>query len=213
MNNITNDLLPLARPIIQLRPDPKNARKHPPSSLEAIRKSLRLYGQVKPVVALSSGTVIAGNGTLAAALAEGWDMLAVVSFEDESKARAFAIADNRTAELSEWDDPALAEALNALQQQGVDFSDVGFSMEDAIAAMGKIQTNVNIDVATDSDDDRPPGPTENMRSSHVRMVQLFLNADTQPVFLENVQKLAKRYSADNITDTVFEAVKRASEAK
>lgn len=209
-HNIAPDLVSLARPILSLKLDPKNARKHPDSSIKAIQASLRRFGQVKPVVGLEDGTIIAGNGTLRAAAAEGWDMLAVVAFKDEASARAYAIADNRTAELSEWDDPALAEALGALQAQGEDFANIGFTMEDALTAMSKVASSITVDGAEPDKpkgaDDRPRGPTEDMRASHVRMVQLFLNAETQPVFLENVQKLSKRFGTDNVTDTVARAV-------
>jgi DNA modification methylase len=60
--------------------------------------------------------VRAGNGTLAAAKALGWKEIAVVrSTLAGSEATAYAIADNRTAELAEWDEDALAETLSALQ--------------------------------------------------------------------------------------------------
>ena len=111
---IAPDLRPLARPIASLREDPKNARKHDKKNLDAIAKSLTEFGQRKPIVALADGTVIAGNGTLAAAKALGWSEIAVATFEDEAKAKAYAIADNRAGELASWDDELLAESLAGL---------------------------------------------------------------------------------------------------
>lgn len=103
----------LARPVDSLRLDERNARKHERRSIDAIKTSLATYGQQKPIVALTSGVVIAGNGTLEAARELGWDRLAVVTFdtEDAARARAFAIMDNRTADLSTWDRDILAELL------------------------------------------------------------------------------------------------------
>ena len=43
-------------------------------------------------------------------------------------------------------------------------------------------------------------------TSNVRMVQLFLNDETEPVFMEMLKQLGKRYGTGNITDTVFRAV-------
>jgi len=64
----------------------------------------------------ANGVVRAGNGTLMAAKALGWKEIAVVrSTLEGSEATAYAIADNRTAELAEWDEDALAETLSALQ--------------------------------------------------------------------------------------------------
>lgn len=87
-----------------LVPDPDNARVHRERNLEAIKDSLTLYGQVKPlVVRRSTNVVIAGNGTLEAATALGWTKLAVnyVDF-DEAQSIGYGLADNRTAELAQW---------------------------------------------------------------------------------------------------------------
>lgn len=111
--NINPALQPLARPIEVLKEDPRNARRHDQRSVDAIAESLTLHGQQKPVVALKDGTVIAGNGTLQAARSLGWGRLAAVVFEDASRARAYALADNRTAELSAWDPAALAADIDA----------------------------------------------------------------------------------------------------
>ena len=113
MTNINPQLIGLRTPIAALHADPNNRRRHPQRSLDAIKQSLQKFGQQKPVVALEDGTVIAGNGTLAAAQALGWDALAVVCFSNAADARAYALADNRSAELSEWDPGGLAGELEA----------------------------------------------------------------------------------------------------
>ncbi len=113
---IAPDLLPLARSIASLREDPQNARKHDKRNLDAIAKSLSEFGQRKPVVALADGTVIAGNGTLAAARSLGWTDIAVATFEDEEKAKAYAVADNRAGELATWDDDLLVAALSGIDE-------------------------------------------------------------------------------------------------
>lgn len=103
-------------PIESLSFDPANVRKHPERNLATIKASLLRFGQQKPIVVDASGIVRAGNGTLAAAKALGWKEIAVVrSSLTGSDATAYAIADNRTAELAEWDDDALAQTLAALQ--------------------------------------------------------------------------------------------------
>ena len=101
---IEHTLLSLARDIDTLTPDPDNARVHSDNNLEAIKSSLSRFGQQRPIVARADGVVIAGNATLRAAKALGWAEVAVTVFtgtEDESK--AYAITDNRTAELAAWD--------------------------------------------------------------------------------------------------------------
>jgi DNA modification methylase len=103
-------------PIDSLSFDPANVRKHGERNLATIKASLLRFGQQKPIVVDANGVVRAGNGTLAAAKALGWKEIAVVrSALAGSEATAYAIADNRTAELAEWDEDALAETLSALQ--------------------------------------------------------------------------------------------------
>lgn len=111
--NVNAALASLVVPIGSLRLDERNARVHGERSLAAIRTSLAEFGQQKPVVALNDGTVIAGNGTLQAAIQLSWDGIAVVRFDDEEKARAFALADNRASELSTWDVDVLLGELSS----------------------------------------------------------------------------------------------------
>ena len=91
-------------------------RKHNAKNLKAIEASLRRFGQQKPIVVDGDGIVRAGNGTLAAAQQLGWKQIDVVRTQLKgAEATAYAIADNRTAELAEWDEEALAQQLAAIQ--------------------------------------------------------------------------------------------------
>jgi DNA modification methylase len=116
---IAAQLRPLAVPCTDLLLDPANARRHPEANLEALKGSLRVYGQRKPVVVnRRTGTIEAGNGTLQAALGLAWSHLAVVYVDDDpTTAVGFSIADNRTAELAEWDRDALDKLLSEIQTQ------------------------------------------------------------------------------------------------
>lgn len=118
--------------VSELTPDPANARKHSARNLKAIASSLEKFGQVKPIV-LHRGVVIAGNGTLEAAKSLGWAEISTVSVPDEwdsDTASAYALADNRTAELAEWNDEILASQLVELQQNGWEISDMGFDAKE-----------------------------------------------------------------------------------
>lgn len=99
----------------KLLQDPANVRQHSTRNIETIKASLARFGQQKPIVVDGDGVVVAGNGTLHAARELGWQKVHVVrSTLTGSDRTAYAIADNRTAELAEWDDAALAEQLSAL---------------------------------------------------------------------------------------------------
>lgn len=153
-SNINPDLKKLSRPLTFLKPDPENAREHSRENIDSIKFSLREFQQNKPIVAMQDGTVIAGNGTLIAAQELGWDEIAAVIFDDVSKARAYAIADNRTAELANWNEEALAKSLRSISDVGISLSDVGFD-DDALKSVivePHLRTLLNLDVKDEKGD-------------------------------------------------------------
>jgi DNA modification methylase len=113
LNHIAEQLRPLAVKTSDLIIDPSNARRHPEPNLEAIKASLAVYGQLKPIVVNRRTHVVeAGNGTLEAARLLEWQYIAAVYVDhDPATATGFAIADNRTAELATWDVDALDKLL------------------------------------------------------------------------------------------------------
>ena len=138
LSHIVEDLRQLARPIELFTPDPENVRKHDERSYEATRASLEEYGQRKPIVVRKEGMIVkAGNGTLEAAKRLGWKHIAaVVVDEDAMQAAGYALADNRTGELSEWDYGRLADNITELLKDGVAIDSLGWSQEeiDALTA-------------------------------------------------------------------------------
>lgn len=99
--------------------DPANARKHPEKNLSVIAASLRRFGQQKPIVVDADGIVRAGNGTLATAKSLGWTHIAVYRTHLRgSEATAFALADNRAAELADWDPDILGATIEGLELEG-----------------------------------------------------------------------------------------------
>lgn len=112
-----------------LQPDPNNARTHGEDNLTAIRGSLELFGQVKPIVATADGVVLAGNATLQVAKEMGWKKVAVVRTPADwslDRSIAYALADNRTGELAEWNADVLADQLLELDSVGWDLAQLGF---------------------------------------------------------------------------------------
>ena len=122
--------------------DPANVRAHDSKNLDAIKASLQRFGQQKPIVVNSKNIVIAGNGTLTAARALGWQSINVVKTDLEgAEATAFAIADNRTAELAAWDSYALGQQLEAIKEEDKELvSAAGFTDEE----IGQILESVGV---------------------------------------------------------------------
>jgi len=116
--------------IKDLTPDPENARTHDTSNLKAIAGSLELFGQRKPIVITIDGIIMAGNGTVQAAKQLGWTHIDATRLPADwtpDKAKAYALADNRTAELADWDPKILADQLIDLDSVGWDVSAFGFN--------------------------------------------------------------------------------------
>jgi hypothetical protein len=120
-----------------LKHDPKNARKHSERNLEMISHSLQAFGATRGIVIDEDGTVLAGNGVLEAAKQAGIENIRVVESDGreivaikvshltpEQKAQ-YAIADNRTTDLSEWD----TESIQSLIDEGVDLSAFWYETE------------------------------------------------------------------------------------
>lgn len=118
--------------ITDLVHDHQNARRHTDRNIEMIRSSLRKFGANRGMVAArqqdGSYRVYAGNGVLEAARAEGIDKIKLIEVSGDElpvmvvdhlspeQLEAYAIADNRTGELSEWSAEAIQEAMD----RGVD---------------------------------------------------------------------------------------------
>jgi site-specific DNA-methyltransferase (adenine-specific) len=115
--------------IADLTLDPQNARQHDEKNLKAIEGSLKEFGQRKPIVITEAGVIVAGNGTVEAAKRLGWTQIDVVKVPNDwtpDKIKAFAIADNRTAELANWNQEVLTSQLLELEAEGWELTEFGF---------------------------------------------------------------------------------------
>jgi len=115
--------------IADLTFDPTNARIHDDQNLQAIQGSLSQFGQRKPVVITHENVIVAGNGTVQAATLLGWDTVSAVRVPadwSDDQVKAFALADNRTAELADWNHVELSEQLTELSLADWDVKSLGF---------------------------------------------------------------------------------------
>lgn len=116
-------------PIEKLTFDPSNARKHSDANIAAIAESLKQFGQRKPIVVNADNVIVAGNGTVDAARLLGMtdvDVVRVPKDWSADQVKAFALADNRTAELAEWNPQVLSAQLLELDEAGFDVEALGF---------------------------------------------------------------------------------------
>ena len=94
---------------------PANPRVNDPA-VPHVAASIRRFGWQQPIVAKRSGEVIAGNTRLKAAQELKLTQVPVIWFDgSDLDATAYSVADNRTHEYAEWDEPALAKLLEQLR--------------------------------------------------------------------------------------------------
>ncbi len=117
---------------LQPDPGPVNARKHNERNIEEICRSLREFGKHAPlVVQRSTGRVLVGNGRMEAMGRLGWkDAWVVFTDDDNVTAVRRDLADNRTAELADWDENILSELVRSL---GEDVEIPGWTEEELAA--------------------------------------------------------------------------------
>ena len=112
----------------ELTPHPRNSRRHDSAQVEELRRSVRRFGVVAPIIVNDKQVVLAGHGILEAALAEHLPTVPALVVEGltDLEERAYLVADNRLAEKSRWDPELLAAEL-ALLAPSVDLADLGFT--------------------------------------------------------------------------------------
>ena len=127
--HIHESLRHLAVRVDDLVYDPKNARKHNDRNLAAIRASLKRFGFRQPLVVQEQGMIVrAGNGRLQVARELGWASVpCLIVDESEAESTAFALADNRTGDLAEWDSSNLADILEEIHEGGGSIEELGWA--------------------------------------------------------------------------------------
>lgn len=112
-------------PIDDLQPYPRNARE---GDVGAISESLRVNGQYRPIVVNKrDNTILVGNHTWMAAKMLGWEEIGVAWVDvDDVAAQKIVLADNRTAELGQYDEQALLDLITSL----ANFEGIGYDGDD-----------------------------------------------------------------------------------
>jgi ParB-like chromosome segregation protein Spo0J len=114
--------------IDRVKPYDKNPRRND-KAVEAVAKSIREFGFRQPIVVDKDGVIVVGHTRYKAALKLGLATVPVHVAADltPQQARAYRLADNRTAETAEWDVDLLPVELGALRDGGADLKLLGFT--------------------------------------------------------------------------------------
>ena len=117
-------------PVDSLKPYSKNARKHSEKDIQAIINSIEEFGFDDPIGIWSDQNIIVeGHGRLMAAKRLGMDEVPCIRLDhltDEQR-KAYALAHNKTAELSKWFDELLQAELTDIEK--IDMELFGFDLD------------------------------------------------------------------------------------
>jgi len=123
------------RDITTIRPYDKNPRIND-GAVDAVATSLKQFGFRQPIVVDGEGVIICGHTRWKAAQKLGLAKVPVHIATDltPEQVKAYRLADNKTAELAEWDMELLPIELKDLQAADFDLSMLGFD-EDELAKL------------------------------------------------------------------------------
>jgi ParB-like chromosome segregation protein Spo0J len=188
----------------ELKPYEKNPRKN--LNVDKVADSLREFGFQQPIVVDKDMVVIVGHTRLEASKKLKLDKVPVIIADiSPKKTKAYRIADNRLNQDSSWDFHLLNTEFGDLLDNHYDLSHLGFDekeIEKIVAFEPKFESNNDIIEEINMDSIEAP-------TSQVRMVQLFLSSETEPMFKQMCEALQQRYGTSNLTDTVYKAVEDA----
>lgn len=187
----------------QIIPYSRNPRKN--QHIDKVASSIKEFGFQQPIVVDKENVIIVGHTRYLAAQKLGMREVPVIKAEnlDENQVKAYRIADNRVSEESQWDNELLNLELMDLQKNEVDLSVLGFEQSE----IDKIFSSDDpLFVAPEQSFEEQTPDVDSLIPSQVRMVQLFLNSESEPKFKEMVSFLQEKYDINNLTDTVYQAI-------
>lgn len=189
----------------QLLANPANWRIHPQFQQEAVDAVLKRVGWVQRVIVnRRTGHLVDGHlrVMLAGRRGEASVPVTYVDLSQEDEDLILTTLDPLAA-LAGTDKEKLTELLERVEVQDA-------SLNKLLDSLAPQSGGFQLADYAGGDDDEDVASALDLPASYVRMVQLFLNTETLDPFLAAVDVLESRYGTDNLTDTVYEAVLRAS---
>lgn len=140
--------------ITKLKPWEDNPRINE-HAVESVARSIESFGFNVPILYDQNFTIIAGHTRWKAAQKLGMTSVPAIKLEmDSNRRKAFSIADNKTAEIADWDFPKLDEIIKELKLEDYSIQDLGFSKVDIEQMMKELRKDLGID------DDKLPEVTD-----------------------------------------------------
>lgn len=168
-------------PIEKLQPYERNTRKHEAKDINAIKASIEQFGFNDPI-GLWKKSIVEGHGRLLAAKELGLEAVPVIRLDhltDEQR-KAYAIAHNKTAEVSDWDRLVLGGELRDLEGT-FDMTDFGFGEFELT-----LLTHADDLKPDDFEDEDRIGDYDSVEKEHLAKERVIItyNAETKPLLVK-----------------------------
>jgi DNA modification methylase len=117
--------------IADVKPYEQNPR-HNDAAVDTVARSIQEFGFRQPIVVDEDGVIIVGHTRYKAALKLGLESVPVHVAQGLSPAqvKAYRLADNKTAEIADWNYDLLPIELSHLKEMEFDLDLIGFSEDD-----------------------------------------------------------------------------------
>jgi hypothetical protein len=163
---IREELKHLSVSIDHVHEHPQNVRQ---GDVGAISESLKSHGQYRPIVyQQSTGRILAGNHTWKAAKALGWKEIAATPIVcDDQQALRILLVDNRTNDLSTYDQSELVELLKELSDTEMELLGTGYDGDDLDQFIADLEGAVD--------------PSENPYVQHAKIPQYEITGEKPPI--------------------------------
>ena len=114
--------------VSDLKPYENNPR-HNENAVDKVAASIKEFGFKVPIIIDKANVIVAGHTRLSASKKLGLKTVPCIMADDltEDQIKAFRLADNKTAEYSEWDFEKLIVELNDIN--GLNMQDFGFDVD------------------------------------------------------------------------------------
>lgn len=206
-------------PVGELKSHPDNARR---GNVAAIAESLRANGQFRPIVVQqSTGYILAGNHTYRAAVDKlGWTHIQATFVNcTDARARAILAVDNRSSDQAGYDDQALADLLQQLEQDDL-LTVAGYHTDDLDDLLAKLEENTQLNPEENDNEETFTDDVKEAKSlsdkadaydaQTSRMVVLNYPIKQFSYVIMQLEALAEEHHLDNNADVVLHLLETAT---
>ena len=200
-------MIPTARKIElfqidDLTPYESNARLHGLGQVKKIAKSIAAFGFNNPILIDTQNGIVAGHGRLAAARHLGLKEVPVIVLDhlSEDERRAYILADNRLAELAEWDEETLSKEVAELQETELDLEAMGWTDAELEEMFGDLTVGLPDEPEPEFSDESEP---------ETIAFRFEFNPTDHAELSELLEALRRRYKLESAAETFEHLVRGA----